>query len=683
MSAKALGLRLFGLSARRRVPSKRAKPIELSLQRNQGIWLLAAAALTLLPHLTKMPVWVIAYCAALLVWRGWLLWHGKAAPSRWVLVPLVLAVALGVRFDLGQFFGKTPGMVFLAALLCLKLLEIQSMRDIRVVAFLCFFLQFGLFFSDQSIPAAALAIVALTVTLGSQIALSDPASGTRERLRMGFALLTQGLPFMLALFVLFPRAVSPLWGVPGDTISRTGLSETMSPGAISELILSDNLAFTAEFNGEPPAPADRYWRGPVLNRFVGRIWYRVEFPPKETPPYAPSGRRFDYRLMLEPHQQKWIPALDYPAGPVGGVRFTRDSQAMSQRPVTSRVRFAFSSFPDTPVGLNEFPQALNQALQLPIRGNPRARALAMKLKAQTPQQTVERILVWLFEGRFVYTLQPPLMEQDGVDAFLFDTRMGFCEHFAEAFVFLARAAGVPARVVTGYQGGRVNPINGIISVRQSDAHAWAEVWYGGQGWVRVDPTALVAPTRIDHGLEGALTQGLPFMLRPEYLWLRQWRDRWEAVSTQWNQMVIAYDGRRQRDLLRTFGLEDFSSASAFGAASVAVALLMAAFYAWTQRRRKDVRLDALDLAWNQFSARLAPLGLARMPAEGPMDYSRRLATARPIDADTLITICTRYARLRYRLPPLRTDVDALAHAIDALNLKTDHPPPIPASRRRS
>lgn len=680
---KGLGIRLPGIPVRRRISSTRAKPIQLSLQRNQGVWLLAAAALTLLPHLAQMPAWVIAYCAALLVWRSWLLWHGKAAPSRWVLVPLVLAVALGVRFDLGQFFGKTPGLIFLAALLCLKLLEIRSMRDIRVVAFLCFFLQFGIFFNDQSMPAAALAVVALMATLGSQIALADPSSNTRERLRMSLMLLTQGLPFMLALFVLFPRAISPLWGIPGDTVSRTGLSDTMSPGTISELILSDNLAFTVEFDGSPPAPADRYWRGPVLSRFVGRIWYRTELPPRDAPPYAPSGRRFDYRMMLEPHQQRWIPALDYPIGPISGVRFTHDSQAMAQRPIVSRMQFSFSSFPDTPVGLNEFPQILHQALQLPIRSNPRARALAMQLKAESPRQTIDRILVWLFEGRFTYTLQPPLMEQDGIDAFLFDTRMGFCEHFAEAFVFLARAAGVPARVVTGYQGGRANPISGIISVRQSDAHAWAEVWYAGQGWARVDPTALVAPTRIDHGLEGALIQGLPFMLRPEYLWLRQWRDRWEAISTQWNQIIIAYDGHRQHDLLRTFGLEDFSPAFAFGAASIAVALLMAVFYGWAQRRRKDVRRDSLDRAWSRFSARLAPLGLARMSAEGPMDYSRRLAAACPVDAAALITICTRYARLRYRLPPLRADIAALARAIDALNLKTDDPRPTSASGQRS
>ena len=650
-----------------------ANPVEVSLRRDQAVWLLAAATLTLVAHLPTLPVWVITLCAVLLIWRGWLLWHGKAAPSRWILPPLVLAVAIGIRLDLGQFFGKTPGLIFLTTLLCLKLLEIRSMRDIRVVVLLCFFLQFGLFFNDQSLPAAALVLVALLVTLGSQVALTDPSGNTRERLRVGAMLLMQGLPFMVALFVLFPRGIPPLWGIPVDTTAISGLSDSMSPGTISELILSDELAFTVEFDGSPPPPVDRYWRGPVLNRFDGRTWHMAARPPKERPPYPPSGRRFDYRIMLEPHQQRWLPALDYPVGPVEGVRFSLDFQALTRQPVNKRAQFAFRSFPDAAVGLNELPSMLDLALQLPQRGNPRARALALKLKAEMPQQTVGRILDWFQEEQFSYTLQPPALpsfNENSIDFFLFETRMGFCEHFAGAFVFLARMADVPARVVTGYQGGRINPLNGTISVRQSDAHAWAEVWYAQRGWVRVDPIAHVAPTRIDHGLEGALERGLPFMLRPEYSWLRQMRDGWEAVSTQWNRRILAYDGKRQRDLMEAFGLNDFSPSTAFGATSIAIALLMAALYGWAQLRRKEDGLDPLDRAWVRFSARLAPLGLARKPEEGPLDYARRLAAALPANADKLISICTRYACLRYRLPPLRAEVDALTHAIDTLGLET-------------
>jgi len=666
-----LSTRLSGFRKRSSgdVSSKRGKPVGVSLRRDQAIWLLAAAVSTLAAHLPKMPVWVIMFCTALILWRGWLLWHGKAAPSRWVLPPLVLGVALCIHLDLGQLLGKTPGLIFLATLLCLKLLETRNMRDIRVVVLLCFFLQFGLFFSDQSLPAAALALIALLITLGSQVALADPSSNSRERLKMGAILLAQGTPFMLALFLLFPRTIHPLWGVPAETAAVSGLSDSMSPGTISNLILSDNLAFTVEFDGPHPTPADRYWRGPVLSRFDGQTWRMAAGLLSDTPAYSSSGRSFDYWIMLESHQQHWLPALDYPDGPVEGVHFSRDFQAQTRLPVSHRMLFALSSFPDTEVGLDEYPSMLEQARQLPAQVNPRARALAAELKAETPQQTVGRILGWFMEGEFSYTLQPPLLKENSIDFFLFETREGFCEHFAGAFVFLARAAGVPARVVTGYQGGHINPITQSISVRQSDAHAWAEVWYAQRGWVRVDPTALIVPMRIDQGLEGALEGKLPFMLRPGYLWLRQLRDGWEAVSTQWNQQVISYDGRRQQNLLKSFGMNGFSSSTAFGVASIAIAFLMAAFYGWAQYRRNDNGLDPLDRAWVRFSNRLAPLGLARNHDEGPLDYARRLAAARPADADVLTSICTRYACLRYRSPPLHTEIDELAHAIDTLGIK--------------
>ena len=639
---------------------------EAALHPDQGAWLLAAAAATLVPHLLNLPAWTITLCATLLLWRGWRLWHGQSAPPRWLLLPLALATALAVRLTFGHFLGKTPGLTMLAALLCLKMLEIRNMRDIRAVVLLCFFLQFGVFFGNQSAPAALLALAAATLTLGGQISLLDPASSGRERLRTSALLLAQGAPFMLMLFVLFPRAVSPLWGIPEESTASTGLSDSMAPGSISEMILSDELAFTVEFDGPRPPPSDRYWRGPVLTRFDGFSWRLAPRPTSDRPAYTPSGRRYDYRIMLEPHNQHWLPALYYPAGPVPNVRFAYDYQTLSRSPVGTHTRIDFSAYPDTPVGREERLWVLQQALQLPNHGNSRTRALAHKLKAGTPARTVERILDWFVDGGFAYTLQPPPMIQDSVDHFLFDARRGFCEHFAGAFVFLTRAAGVPARVVTGYQGGHLNPINKMLAVRQSDAHAWAEVWLAGRGWVRVDPTALVAPQRIESGLADSLRDGLPFMLRPEYSWLRQWRDRWEALGIQWNR-AAAYGNRQQRDLLESFGFESIAPARLLGAIAIGTALMLAVFYYWTLRRR-DPR-DPLDCAWSRFSARLARFDLARKPAEGPLDYGRRLAAARPADADALNGICTRYARLRYRPPVSSKEVREFARDINAFDIQ--------------
>ncbi|MDR1228798.1 MAG: DUF3488 and transglutaminase-like domain-containing protein [Azoarcus sp.] len=655
----------------------RASPDEAGLRRDQGFWLLAAAVSTIAPHWVEQPAWVGTLCAILFTWHIRRLWRGSAAPSRWLLLPLTLAAVVGVRLSFGYFLGKAPGLAFLAVLLSLKLLETRSVRDARVAMLMCFFLQFGLFFNDQSALSAAFALIAALVTLGSLVALADPASTGRKRLKMGVILLAQGLPFMLALFVLFPRAATPLWGIPNRT-ATSGLSDSMSPGTVSGLILSDALAFTAEFDGPPPPPSERYWRGPVLGRFDGRTWRMSHGPLLDRPRYMPSGRRYDYRIMLEPHDQHWLPVLDYPAGPVQGVSFTLDFQALNRFPVGNRMQFEFSAFPGTVAGGGESSRRLDMFRQLPLYGNPRTRALATMLKAKTAEQTVEHILAWLAEGRFTYTLQPPLLDKDSTDIFLFDTRMGFCEHFAGAFVFLARAADVPARVVTGYQGGRINPVNETMTVRQSDAHAWAEVWLAGHGWVRVDPTALAAPQRIERGLEASLPERdmLPLLLQPQYSWLRQLRDHWEAIATGWNRGVIAYDKRRQRDLLEAvFGLDASSLPVILGASAIAIALLMAVLYYWAQRRRASH--DPLDQAWARFSAKLARHGLARAPSEGPLDYARRLAAARPASAAILTAICTDYARLRYRPSVPREEhkeIGKLTHSINRLVLKKEPAP---------
>jgi transglutaminase-like putative cysteine protease len=400
-------------------------------------------------------------------------------------------------------------------------------------------------------------------------------------------------------------------------------------------------------------------------------------PPQDRPPYTPSGQRYDYRIALEPYnqRQRWLPALDYPAGPVPEVRFTRDFRALSHKLSSGYTQFILSAYPHTKAGIDEAPWMLDQARSLPAHGNPQARKLAARLKAETPERTVEQILAWFTEGEFTYTLQPPLLDESSIDFFLFDTRKGFCEHFAGAFVFLARATGIPARVVTGYQGGRVNPVNGALTVRQSDAHAWTEVWFAGSGWVRVDPTALIAPQRIEEGLGNSLSESelLPFMLQPRFRLLRQLRDRWETIAAKWSRLVISYDNRQQRNLLDALGLDASSLPTLLGSIAIATALLLAALYYWALRRHTVV--EPLDRAWARFSAKLARQGLARAPSEGPLDYGRRLAAARPANAGALTAICTDYARLRYRPPASHQEICKLIHSVARLDLKEETPKP--------
>ena len=647
--------------------------------RPAGAWALATAVVTLAPHALYLPLWISACCGLLLAWQARRLYAGTPPAGRLLrfgLLVVATAIALGLRQHFGYFFGKDPGVALLAALLCVKLLEGGSTRDVRAAILLALFLQLGLFFEDQSLPVAALALCGTLCACATLLTLEDPNARPTQALRTAGVLMLQAVPFLLVLFVLFPRIPGPLWGLPADAHSGvTGLSEQMQPGSISQLMESDEIALRAEFAGNPPPPAQRYWRGPVLTDFDGRAWRARSSPLQATPPYSTSGMRYDYVATIEPHRRRWLLALDYP-GTTGqpGTRHAGDLQLLADRPLAQRTRVALSAFPETPVGTDESPVVLERARQLPPQSSPRTRAAMARLMDGTsdPEVKLERALMFLRERQLTYTLSPPLLGDQPVDEFLFDTRRGFCEHFSSAFAVMMRAVGIPARVVTGYQGGTVNRFDGTLVVRQSDAHAWVEVWLAERGWVRVDPTALAVPDRIELGLSGALPAGeaRPFMLRSGFAadMLRGMRDRWEAVSSAWNSNIIGFDQQRQRSLLERLGL-DRVDLRALGLLLVGCILVLTMILVgWMMRRRPAG--DALDLAWQRFCRKLARAGVARLPSEGPLDYAERVARALPEHATRARCIASRYARLRYG--PGGPDVAAQTREL-ARNIRTFRP----------
>jgi transglutaminase-like putative cysteine protease len=613
-------------------------------------WLLLTAVLTLAPHAVHLPGWLSGLCALLLAWRALNLRQTPTGAHRALVAAIAIATAVALRIEFGHFLGKDPGIAMLAVLLCLKQLEVRRARDIRAAVLLGFFLQLGLFLHDQSLPFAALAFTGTFFALLTLVALHDHGAPAREHVRTARLLAIQAAPFVLVLFVLFPRIPGPLWGLPSDAWSgMTGLSDTMTPGSISQLGLSGAIAFRAEFIGAPPPPSQRYWRGPVLTDFDGRSWRPAHAPTSPSPRYAPQGTAYAYRLTLEPHDRPWLLALEFPDGNLPATRHTSDFQLLAETPVRTRMRFDLRSFPDTPVGLDEAATVLDAARRLPPNSNPRALALGRRLAdgAASADEILERVLAHLRELGLTYTLRPPLLGTHTVDGFLFETRRGFCEHFSSAFVVLMRAAGVPARVVTGYQGGEINPVDGSLVVRQSDAHAWAEVWLPQRGWVRVDPTALAAPERIEGGLAAALPQGepLPLLMRPAWSWLRGLRHQWEALSNAWNQSVLGYNTERQRQLLSRIGVRhaDWKALGMLLGASAGTLTLL--LLVWVYARQHHA--DPLDRAWATFCRKLARKGMGRLPWEGPMDYAERLAKADPQHAATVREIAASYARLRY------------------------------------
>src|SRR6266571_2230917 len=464
------------------------------------VYLTGSLALVILPHALRAPWWLTLLTLCLYGWRFYFSLNRAPLPSRWLVLGIAAVAMLALWVEYRTLFGRQPGILLLMLFSGLKLLETRTHRDAAVAAFLAYFLIITNFLYSQSVVTAALMGAALFAITATLVGFSAPQRAPRANVRTAGVLLAQAVPAALALFLLFPRVPGPLWGLPQDAYAGiTGLSETMSPGNLASLAQSDAIAFRAEFEGAPPLHALRYWRGPVMWDFDGRTWsigadYRADAS-------LPQGGRATYRygVILEPHNRTWLFALETVASVPERTRLSFDGQLLALAPVRSRMRYDLVSVIAPEPRLFEVRGALPRALRLPPGFNPRAVALADQWRAASASdaEVVARAVEFLRAGRYAYTLEPPLLGADSVDEFLFDTKAGFCEHFASAFAFLIRAAGIPARVVTGYQGGELNTVDRIVTVRQTDAHAWTEVFLNGRGWTRVDPTAAaVGSTRV-------------------------------------------------------------------------------------------------------------------------------------------------------------------------------------------
>jgi transglutaminase-like putative cysteine protease len=609
----------------------------LARDKQDTLLLIASSLLVLVPHASHLPLWVSLLCGATLAWRAAVTLLGRRLPSNLILVPLAAAAMAGVLHSYHTLLGRDAGVAMLVLLVAFKMLEMHARRDLFVVVFLCYFLVLTNFFYSQTIPTALLMLASLVALLATQLSfqLTGAVPPLRTRLWMGAKMLGVALPLAGAAFFLFPRIEGPLWGMPDDAHgAKSGLSDTMAPGQMSNLAQSEDVAFRVRFAGPVPAQPQLYWRGPVLGDYDGRVWTRVR--PSLLSSARPlslsvGGQPLGYQITLEPSNTRWLFALEMPRAlpvvPGHGVVLSGELEFQSTDPLTERVRYDLISH----VHYNLQPDASpidGQWLSLPYGINPHARAAGQALAAEPdPAQRVAAVLRVFASGSFVYTLRPPLLPgRDSVDDFLYGTRAGFCEHYAGAFVFLMRAAGVPARVVTGYQGGEVNPLDGYLTVRQSDAHAWAEVWLPRRGWVRVDPTAAVAPERVQRNLGSVLPRPAPFGLEglgrllqpdPDSL-LGRMRYALGAVNNGWNQWVLNYTPQRQQrfvDRLRE-GLSHWQSVALIAM----LCLLLFLARKFSQRQK----VDPVDALYSALCQRLGQLGLPRAPDEGPTAYAHRI-----------------------------------------------------------
>jgi transglutaminase-like putative cysteine protease len=669
-----------GTTARR---SPAARDLLSPLQiRCLGALLLAAQ----LPHAPHLPIWVAVAGIMLVGLRIALLRRDRQRPQMpparipsWALVLFAVAAAFAVRASFGYFLGRAPSVAFLYILVAIKYLETRSKRDGTLLVCLACFLLVTPFFSSQSLlaafaalPAVVLVGVALDALTGNMTAGTRPFSWWAAVRRSGVMLL-QGVPVAAFLFFFFPRLAAPLWGLPADYGAQSGLSDSMSPGQISELSLSDSVAFRVDFDGPVPPPSQRYWRGPVFSFFDGRTWKAgLSGLGSEAPLSAEPG--ITYTVTLEPNYRPWLFALELPAAlptlaagsasvGTGAPILTHDQQLLLRMPVTQSLRYTQRS-----ALRSEFPgvTARDAGPNLGIgRGNTRTLQFARELRARHPDDVdyINAVLTKFNREDFVYTLAPPFLDRNPVDLFLFEERRGFCEHYASAFVLLLRAAGIPARVVTGYQGGTVNPRGGYMIVRQSDAHAWAEALVDGR-WRRYDPTAAVAPSRIEMGLGGALPAGepVPFLARLDATWLTGVQLVWDAFNHNWRRNIIGFNRDRQQSLWRDWKLDQLAPWQIVALVGLALLAWGGGVVAWLMWKRRHQE-RALVL-WDDLNRRLAHAGLPRLPYEGPLAFAARAGQRWPQFAIAFAAIGESFAELRYGSVAVERERDALVATLE-------------------
>ena len=629
--------------------------------------LLTAALMVLAPHFVHLPPWVsLAVCATLL-WRAAITWRGKRMPPIWLLVPVAVASMAGVYLTYRTLLGRDAGVAMLTLLLAFKLLEMRAKRDLFVVIFLSFFVLLTGFFYSQTMLTALFMTATLIVLLTAQQSFqyTGAVPPLARRLRTSAKLFLLAAPLALLMFVGFPRVQGPLWGMPGDAHSgRSGISDSMAPGTLSSLAQSDEVAFRARFLDQAPPRNQLYWRSIVLGDYDGRTWTRVprrRGPQRANIAISVHGQAIRHEVTMEATGKRWLALLELtgPRFSVPGfnVRESDEMEQFTMEPVARRVRYAASAYVDFQLQADEQPENMARWLELPDGFNPRTLALAQQLKrAAQPADTSrlsQQVLAMFRRDSFSYTLQPPLAGRDMVDDFLFTTKAGFCEHYAGAYVVLMRAMGVPARVVTGYQGGEMNPLDGYLTVRQSDAHAWAEIWIPSQGWRRVDPTGAVAPERIARNLARALPAPSAFGLgqfielqNDPDSWLAQLGFRYAALNNSWNQWVLDYNPDRQRSFLAELSAAFGNWRGAVAVVAFVLVCALAWLLHWRRQRRPAVPLDGL---YQAFCRQQARHGYTRRPDEGPLSYAARLRDM-PASAEkhaAMETFLTLYGALKY------------------------------------
>lgn len=619
-------------------------------------WVLISQLFVVIPHAKDLPIWLTVYALAVILLqlpplRHWLPKKLYTARSlRFIQYVGFFAGLVGLYLTYRTAIGLEVGIAFLLLCAVSKLLELNTRRDAYVALTLSMFVLAGLFLIDQNLTTTLIVALGAMVVLFAMIGMNDDGTGRARTLGL---LVAQAIPLTVILFLFFPR-MPPLWSLQlsGQNKATTGMSDSMSPGDFSNLSKSTELAFRVEFVGKIPPRHQLYWRGLVFSEFNGVTWrpakgrWNVWIPGQKAPNWLmptlthtkslTQNNNVDYRVILERTGQPWLFGLDYPITQQRGIGLTSDFTLRYWDNVNQRLTYQVDWIDDAPIGLTLTPKERQANLQLPLDGNVKSRQFATQLFNQVGRDPIaytQALQRYITTQPFRYTLSPPPLAQNRIDEFLFDTRAGFCEHYSSSFTFLMRSAGVPARVVVGYQGGEMGRDGRSWEVRQMDAHAWSEIWVEGRGWLRVDPTAFVSPDRVEQGMD-ALTQtagasmfgdGVAGQLSyQQFQMLQQARRLFDQASYYWQRDVIGYDQDSQKSsMLKWFNIQSVYQQVVIMVVGFIALVMVIALWLWWRRRKV---WDKTDLLIVQLSQRLAKQdkALARQDSEGVLNWLSRI-----------------------------------------------------------
>ena len=620
-------------------------------------WTLASLAIALTPHLPYLPIWIAIAFVGCGAWRYSIEKRRAPIPSAWVRGALALVCFLGVLFTYMSISGVGPGSALLSIMASLKLLETKRRRDQFVLLFIAVFLVMSSLLREQYLWSLPYLVAALILIMTAWLRMSaEPTETMRRSFATASRMIAYAAPIAIAMWIFFPRIATPFWAVPIDTSSGvSGISDTMSPGDISSLSLSNAVAFRVRFESAVPEPRDRYWRGLVLHNFDGRRWSGGEPGRRRVEEQLEvSGDPIRYQVTMEPTRQQFLFALDMPYAWDADRAFMGRFQELARvLPVDQRFAYSVESYVDYKADASLSEYLRNWFVELPEARNPRTTELArtMYADAGSTGDYIDAILAKFNDEEFYYTLQPPALGADPIDRFLFDTRQGFCEHYASAFTVMMRAAGIPARVVLGYQGGELNPYDDYLIVRQSDAHAWAEVWFDDAGWVRVDPTAAVAPERIEVGFTDSLFDGIgaQWGMTTPSLFLHNMQLYWDSLNARWNEWILGYGPDKQNQFMRLLGMDDPNWRKLLLTLVFACIALVVLVSGLLMLRYRPPRPDRAAMLYAKF---VRKTGMDPAVGETPQAFAMRVNGQSQFEPTIVHAVTDSYLEARYGTQPL-------------------------------